>query len=114
MAETRLKVALLIVSTTAAKDPSTDASQLALSDVFEKEGGGKWELVDTKIVPDVVTQIQRQIMLWADVADEAVNLIVTTGGTGFATADNTPEVCSFFSYCTHSAYGYRGLSLIVF
>ena len=92
MAEGRLKAALLVISTTAAKDPSTDASQLALSDVLEKEGGGKWELVETKIVSDVVTQIQRQIMLWADVPAEGINLIVTTGGTGFATADNTPEV----------------------
>ncbi|KAJ8131434.1 hypothetical protein O1611_g2191 [Lasiodiplodia mahajangana] len=94
MAEGPLKVALLIVSTTAAKEPSTDASQSALDGVLEKEGGGKWELIDTKIVPDVVVQIQRQIMLWADVAAESVNLIVTTGGTGFATADNTPEAVS--------------------
>ncbi|KAI1170973.1 molybdenum cofactor synthesis domain-containing protein [Nemania sp. FL0916] len=94
MAEGRLKVALLIVSTTAAKDPSTDSAGLALSNVLEEQGGGKWDLVETKIVSDVVVQIQRQIMLWADVAAEGINLIVTTGGTGFATADNTPEAVS--------------------
>ncbi|KAI0403747.1 molybdenum cofactor synthesis domain-containing protein [Xylaria palmicola] len=94
MAEGQFKVALLIVSTTAAKDPSTDSAQAVLSDVLEKEGGGKWQLVDTKIVSDVVTQIQRQIMLWTDAAAESVNLIVTTGGTGFATSDNTPEAVS--------------------
>jgi gephyrin len=99
MAEGRLKVALLIVSTTAAKDPTTDSSHLALSNVLKKEGGGKWELVDSKIVSDDVVQIQRQIMLWADVAATDINLIVTTGGTGFATSDNTPEVglLGFFS-----------------
>ncbi|KAI1430696.1 molybdenum cofactor synthesis domain-containing protein [Xylaria sp. CBS 124048] len=88
-----LRVALLIVSTTAAQDPSTDSSQAVLSKVLENEGSGKWELHDTKIVSDVVVQIQRQIMLWADGPD-SVNLIVTTGGTGFATADNTPEAVS--------------------
>ena len=106
-----LKVALLIVSTTAAKDPSSDASQQALREVLEgkKTGGGdknRWELVDTKIVPDDVTDIQRQIILWADSvllagpgpdpsADHGtINLILTTGGTGFATADHTPEAVS--------------------
>jgi len=87
-----LRVAILIVSTTAAKDPSTDASGNVLEQVFAHQGQGKWAVVDIKIVPDVVTQIQRQIMLWADIA-EGVNLIVTTGGTGFAVSDNTPEVC---------------------
>ncbi|KAK7956612.1 uncharacterized protein PG986_005834 [Apiospora aurea] len=90
-----LRVALLIVSTTAAKDPSTDASGAVLKDVIEQEGGSRWQLIDTKIVPDVVAQIQRQIMLWADVAvPEGVNLILTTGGTGFAVADHTPEAVS--------------------
>ncbi|KAK6957502.1 hypothetical protein Daesc_000289 [Daldinia eschscholtzii] len=89
-----LRVALLIVSTTAAKDPSTDASQAVLSGVLEEEGDGKWELVDTKIVPDDVTQIQQQVMLWADAASDHINLILTTGGTGFAVADNTPEAVS--------------------
>ncbi|RYP48906.1 hypothetical protein DL768_005268 [Monosporascus sp. mg162] len=92
MAGETLRVALLIVSTTAAKDPSSDASEPALKEVLDKEGGGKWELVETKIVPDVVTQIQRQIISWADAAPEHISLILTTGGTGFATADNTPEV----------------------
>ncbi|KAI0870705.1 molybdenum cofactor synthesis domain-containing protein [Hypoxylon argillaceum] len=94
MAEAPFKVALLIVSTTAAKDPSTDSSRVALSNVIEKEGGGKWELVDTKIVSDGLVQIQDQIMQWADAAAEAVHLILTTGGTGFATSDNTPEAVS--------------------
>ncbi|KAI1647912.1 uncharacterized protein F4817DRAFT_95911 [Daldinia loculata] len=94
MSNSTLRVALLIVSTTAARDPSTDASQAVLSSVLEEEGDGRWELVDTKIVPDVATQIQQQLMLWTDVAAETFNLILTTGGTGFAVADNTPEAVS--------------------
>ena len=92
MAGSPLKAALLIVSTTAAKDPSTDASGSILRTVFEQEGGGKWEVSETEIVPDDVTQIQRQIMLWADSPVQGINLILTTGGTGFAVSDNTPEV----------------------
>lgn len=92
MSSAQLRAALLIVSTTASKDPSTDAADATLRDVFEREGGGRWDVVETKIVADNVPQIQRHVMLWADIPD-AVNLIITTGGTGFATADNTPEVC---------------------
>ncbi|KAJ0282946.1 hypothetical protein COL940_004870 [Colletotrichum noveboracense] len=93
--DTPLKVAILIVSTTASKDPSTDKSELVLKDVIEQEGGGKWVVTDSKIVPDLVPQIQRQIMLWADVGlEDGANLILTTGGTGFAVSDGTPEAVS--------------------
>lgn len=89
-----LKAAILIVSTTASKDPSADSSVRILKDVFEREGGGKWEVVKTKIVGDEVLDIQRIIMNWADQQD-AVNLIISTGGTGFAVHDSTPEVSIF-------------------
>ena len=89
-----LKAAILIVSTTASKDPSADSSGGILKDVFEQEGGGKWEVVDTKIVGDEVLDIQRSIMNWAN-QEDGVNLIVSTGGTGFAVHDSTPEVGNF-------------------
>lgn len=89
-----LKAVILIVSTTASKDPSADSSGGILKDVFEQDGGGKWEVVDTKIVGDEVLDIQRSIMNWTD-RDDGVNLIVSTGGTGFAIHDSTPEVGSF-------------------
>jgi gephyrin len=86
-----LKVAILVVSTTAAQDPASDAAEGALKDVFEKEGGGQWSVAEAKIVSDDVAQIQHHIMLWADAIDDSVNLIITTGGTGFAVTDQTPE-----------------------
>jgi gephyrin len=89
-----LRAAILIVSTTAAKDPSTDAADVALRDVFEKDGGGQWTVAETQIVSDNVSHIQRQVMLWADKPDPTVNLIITTGGTGFAVSDETPEAVS--------------------
>lgn len=83
--------AVLIVSTTAAKDPSADASATVLREVLMQDGGGRWDVVDERIVSDNVFDIQRNIMLWAD-GPNAVNLIITTGGTGFSVADVTPEV----------------------
>ncbi|KAB5523909.1 MoaB/Mog domain-containing protein [Coniochaeta sp. 2T2.1] len=89
-----LRAAILIVSTTAAKDPSSDAADVALRDVFSTDGGGQWNVVDTKIVADNVTHIQQQIMQWTDGVEPAANLVVTTGGTGFAVSDETPEAVS--------------------
>jgi len=91
MSDSTLKVAILVVSTTASKDPTADSSGGILQDVFDKEGGGKWEVVETKIVGDVVLDIQRSVTNWTD-KEDSVNVIITTGGTGFAVHDTTPEV----------------------
>ncbi|KAK2071118.1 hypothetical protein P8C59_005568 [Phyllachora maydis] len=88
-----LKAAILVVSTSAAKDPSADASGLTLCGVLDEAGGRSWDVAEPKIVSDSVAQIQRQIMLWTD-APDPVHLIVTTGGTGFAESDITPEAVS--------------------
>jgi gephyrin len=92
MSKPMLRAAILVVSTTAAKDPTADSSGGILKGVFETDGAGQWEVVETKIVGDVVTDIQRQVTQWSD-QENPINLIVSTGGTGFATFDNTPEVC---------------------
>ncbi|RDA95203.1 hypothetical protein CP533_1875 [Ophiocordyceps camponoti-saundersi (nom. inval.)] len=88
--EKPLTAALLIVSTTASKDPSTDASADLLKRVFKEDGGVPWETVAEAIVPDDVLRIQHQVIAWAD-GPNPPHLIVTTGGTGFAVADTTPE-----------------------
>ncbi|KAK8191640.1 uncharacterized protein BKA78DRAFT_343807 [Phyllosticta capitalensis] len=85
-----LKAVILVVSETASKDPSTDKCIDALKDVFAANGGDQWKVDTTDIVPDSVLDIQRFIQRWSD-SEDAVNLIVTSGGTGFATKDNTPE-----------------------
>ena len=87
-----LRATIIVVSETASKDASTDKCIPALQEVFATEGGGKFEASDTAIVPDDVMQIQRAITERTD-SDHAVNLIVTSGGTGFTTTDVTPEVC---------------------
>ncbi|KAI4287063.1 MAG: hypothetical protein L6R35_003683 [Caloplaca aegaea] len=93
----KLKAAILIVSDTASQDPSTDKSGPLLRDVLfaeEASGGGEqWTVSEQQIVADDVLAIQRQVTTWCDGGGggDYVNLILTTGGTGFTGKDNTPE-----------------------
>ncbi|KAF2083731.1 hypothetical protein K490DRAFT_50940 [Saccharata proteae CBS 121410] len=93
MSSSNLKAAILIISETAAADPSTDKGAPALKTVFREKGGDQWDEPLVQIVPDSVLEIQRFIQRWSD-HEDALNLIVTSGGTGFATKDNTPEAVS--------------------
>ncbi|KAJ5497148.1 hypothetical protein N7463_009135 [Penicillium fimorum] len=88
---TNLKVAILIVSDTASKDPASDKVVDALRPILSAEG--KWEPPTFRIVPDDVLQIQQSIYDWAD-SPNWYNLILLSGGTGFSIMDNTPEAVS--------------------
>ena len=88
----KLRAAILVVSETAFRDPSTDKCIPTLKDVFDKAGNDQWDIATTEIVTDDVFAIQRAIRDWTD-GPEPMNLIVSSGGTGFATKDVTPEVC---------------------
>lgn len=88
MTELKLEAAILIISDTAAKDNSTDKAVPILQKVFHD--AGNWEITKSEIVPDDSLKVQRFIRRWSDFPD-AVNLIVTSGGTGFAVKDRTPE-----------------------
>lgn len=90
MADSKLKAAVLIISDTAYQDPSTDKSARVLSDAFATDGGDQWALHHNIILPDDILLMQKQIMRLCD-DEEYMNLIITTGGTGFATRDQTPE-----------------------
>lgn len=94
MSVARLRPAILVISDTASKDPSTDKAGHVLTQTFSEDGGDKWEDPIVKIVPDSVTDIQRIVQQWSDTEDYYCNLIITTGGTGFAVKDNTPEAIS--------------------
>lgn len=91
MDSSKLKAAILIVSDTVSSDPSTDKAGDILKETFATEGSGKWEEPTTKVVPDDVLEIQRAVQQWCEGTDY-FNLVVTTGGTGFAVKDTTPEV----------------------
>ncbi|KAJ4397937.1 hypothetical protein N0V91_010573 [Didymella pomorum] len=88
--QSKLKAAILIVSETASQDPSTDKCIPILKDVFGNSGNDQWDIAETEIVPDSVLAIQKTIRSWTDRADP-INLIISSGGTGFAIKDVTPE-----------------------
>ncbi|KAK5806680.1 hypothetical protein VI817_000938 [Penicillium citrinum] len=90
----KLKVAILIVSDTASQDPASDRTANALAPILAAED--KWETPAVRIVPDNVFEIQRAVCEWSDDSVNWYNLILLSGGTGFAIKDNTPEVSLFF------------------
>jgi molybdopterin adenylyltransferase len=48
-----------------------------------------WELTETEVVPDDAARIAAALRKWADT--NQADLILTTGGTGLAPRDHTPE-----------------------
>ncbi|ORY09642.1 hypothetical protein BCR34DRAFT_567954 [Clohesyomyces aquaticus] len=93
MSITKLRAAILIVSETVSADPSTDKCFPALKEVFDNAGNNQWEIVAAGVAPDTILDIQKFIRKYSDWED-AVNLIVTSGGTGFTVKDVTPEAVS--------------------
>ena len=104
MAEPPLTAAILVVSETAYQNPATDRCFPTLRDVFESENRTgtrrQWTISsERRIVPDSMVKIQQRILAWTDGIAEGtdhMNLIVTSGGTGFAQKDVTPEVLDGF------------------
>jgi gephyrin len=91
----KLTAAILIISDTASADAITDRSSPALKAVFAESGNEQWDVAEVKIIPDDVLEIQRCISAWCDKQDGKLNLVITSGGTGFAVKDWTPEVRSW-------------------
>lgn len=84
---TPLNIAVLTVSDT--RTAQTDTSGDTLCQRVTEAGH---QLVERAIVIDDVYRLRAQISAW--IADEKINAIVTTGGTGFTARDNTPEALS--------------------
>lgn len=63
-----------------------DLSGAALLELMEEIGA---EVVAREVLPDDLEPLSKKLRAYAERLD--VNLIVTTGGTGFAPRDNTPE-----------------------
>lgn len=79
-----LNIAVLTISDT--RDVATDTSGALLADRLIAVGH---KLTERVIVTDDVQAIRDQVGKW--IADEDIDVVLTTGGTGFAPRDVTPE-----------------------
>lgn len=79
-----LNIAVLTVSDT--RTMETDSSGALLA---ERLTGAGHHLAARAIVTDDVEAIRSQVQAWAD--DPSVDIIISTGGTGFTPRDVTPE-----------------------
>ncbi|HEU4810044.1 MAG TPA: molybdenum cofactor biosynthesis protein B [Sphingomicrobium sp.] len=79
-----LRIAVLTVSDSRTEETDTSGALLA-----ERLISAGHELAGKTIVLDEVEAIEEQVRAWVD--DEAVDVILSTGGTGFAPRDVTPE-----------------------
>lgn len=79
-----LRIAVLTVS-----DSRTEQTDKSGAFVAERVTAAGHELAGKSIVKDDVDAIQTQVRAWVD--DDLVDVIISTGGTGFSPRDVTPE-----------------------
>jgi molybdopterin adenylyltransferase len=79
-----LNIAVLTVSDT--RTLETDTSGQFLCDALIHAGH---HLVDRYIVKDDIYQLRAVVSKW--IADPKIQVVITTGGTGFSGRDSTPE-----------------------
>lgn len=79
-----LNIAILTVSDS--RDQSNDTSGDLLATCAHEDGHA---VSDRKLVKDDIYQIRAVVSKW--IADSDVDVVVTTGGTGFSGRDSTPE-----------------------
>jgi len=79
-----LQIAVLTVSDT--RELADDKSGATLAERIEKAGHA---LADRAIVTDDVEKIRARVKAW--IADPLIDVVITTGGTGFTGRDVTPE-----------------------
>ncbi len=86
MRESTIRVAVLTISDSVVAGTREDLSGPEIQKQCEKLG---WSVVQSATVPDEVEAIAQRLEGWVE--EEAASLILTTGGTGIALRDVTPE-----------------------
>ena len=81
-----LRVAILTISDRSSRGERPDSSGPALADLVQQQG---WQVCRTAIIPDDLEIIKATLADWAD--GNSIDILLSTGGTGFAPRDVTPE-----------------------
>lgn len=81
-----IRLGILVASDKGHKGERTDESGKVIIDIFSQSG---YEIVEYKIVPDEKEIISNNLCRQADIL--GIDLILTSGGTGFSPRDITPE-----------------------
>lgn len=80
------RIAILTVSDRGASGDYEDRSGPLMAKVVDERTS--WQIVHQAIVADDIDSIASELRTWAQ---QSIDLILTTGGTGFAPRDVTPE-----------------------
>ena len=81
-----LRFGILTISDRSWRGERPDASGPVLVKAVQSQG---WEVVYQEILPDELLLLQEKLVNWAD--SRNIDVILTTGGTGFSPRDVTPE-----------------------
>ncbi|XP_075699776.1 gephyrin isoform X36 [Rhinoderma darwinii] len=85
----QIRVGVLTVSDSCFRNLAEDRSGINLKDLVQDPSLLGGTISAYKIVPDEIDDIKESLIDWCD--EKELNLILTTGGTGFAPRDVTPE-----------------------
>ena len=81
-----IRFGILTLSDRSARGERADSSGPALARLIEAEG---WSITKQSLLPDDEPSIREILIDWADSSE--LDVILTTGGTGFSPRDVTPE-----------------------
>jgi len=81
-----LRIGILTSSDRSSRGERPDLSGPALAELVTAQG---WTVTQTAILPDELELLRKTLSTWADSGE--IDIILTTGGTGFAPRDITPE-----------------------
>lgn len=81
-----IRVGILTASDKGSIGERIDTSSEVIKELIEQKG---WRLTEYTIVPDDLEELKNVMLDWCD--NNKVDLILTTGGTGFSKRDVTPE-----------------------